>query len=123
MSHREVTIAQLKNIGPTISRRLTEIGIHTKADLEAIGSVAAYRRICEKHPGTTIPVCYYLYSLEGALRGVHWDAIGATVKRSLWSQVSPTPSLGQRNEEPADGDQKTRMASPEAKEIGHAVAA
>ncbi|MCI0537047.1 MAG: TfoX/Sxy family protein [Verrucomicrobiales bacterium] len=86
MKHREVTIAELKNIGPTIARRLREIGIHTKADLEAIGPVAAYRRICEKRPGKTIPACYYLYSLEGALRGVHWDAISATVKQSLRNQ-------------------------------------
>jgi len=88
MKHREVTIAQLKNIGPTIARRLTETGIHTKADLNAIGPVAAYRRICQKHPEKTIPICYYLYSLEGALRGLHWDAISATVKQSLRSQVA-----------------------------------
>ena len=93
MSHRPIAIAQLKNIGPTIARRLAEIGIHTKADLEAIGPVAAYRRMCVKHPGTTIPVCYYLYSLEGALRDVHWDDIGETVKHSLRIQLSPNNRL------------------------------
>lgn len=41
MQHREATIAELKNIGPTIARRPTKIGIHTKADLEATGPAAA----------------------------------------------------------------------------------
>jgi DNA transformation protein len=63
-----LTIEQLWNIGPTVARRLKEIGIHTEADLRAVGSVAAYQRICAKHPEKTVPVCYYLYSLEGALR-------------------------------------------------------
>jgi len=89
MKRQQEPIEQLKNIGPTIARRLKEIGVHTRADLEAIGSVAAYRRICEWHQGKTIPVCYYLYSLEGALRGLHWDAIGPGVKQSLLSQASP----------------------------------
>lgn len=83
MKRHPEPIEWLKNVGPTIASRLKEIGIHTRADLEAVGPVAAYRRICAKHPEKTIRVCYYLYSLEGALRGQHWDAIGATVKQSL----------------------------------------
>jgi DNA transformation protein and related proteins len=43
----------------------------TVGDLRSVGAVTAYERICGKHPGETIPVCYYLYSLEGALRGQH----------------------------------------------------
>ena len=76
-------VEQLHNIGPTIARRLKEIGIHTEADLRAVGSIAAYRRICAKYRKKTIPVCYYLYSLEGALRNQHWDDIGAMVKQNL----------------------------------------
>jgi hypothetical protein len=34
MQHREATIAELKNIGPTIARRPTKIGIHTTVDLK-----------------------------------------------------------------------------------------
>jgi DNA transformation protein len=83
-----LTIEQLWNIGPTVARRLKEIGIHTEADLRAVGSVAAYQRICAKHPGKTVPVCYYLYSLEGALRNQHWDTLGSTIKQNLLRQVS-----------------------------------
>lgn len=79
----------LQNIGPTVAQRLLEIGVRTRADLETMGSAEAYRRICAKHPGKTMPVCYYLYSLEGALRGCHWDALGGSVKASLSKQVRP----------------------------------
>ena len=86
-AERRVPVEGQTNIGPTIAGRLHEVGIHTMEDLERIGPAMAYLRICEKHPGETVPVCYYLYSLEGALRGKHWDAIGSKVKRSLLRQV------------------------------------
>ena len=93
MNSRSLPIEQLQNIGPTIARRLKEIGIRTRADLRSVGSVTAYRRICAKYRGKTIPVCYYLYSLEGALRDQHWDAIGPNVKQSLLNQVSSNKRL------------------------------
>jgi DNA transformation protein and related proteins len=89
MTDEPVPVEQLRNIGPTIARRLREIGIRTRDDLQAVGSAAAYRRICAAYPGTTIPVCYYLYSLEGALRDQHWDALGSQLKQELLRQVSP----------------------------------
>lgn len=85
--NRSVSIEGQANIGRAIARRLREVGVHTVADLERIGPAAAYLRIGETHPGKTIPVCYYLYSLEGALRGKRWDAIGTRAKRSLLRQV------------------------------------
>jgi len=39
--------------------------IHTVA-LAAVGAAEAYRRLCNAE-GPGLPVCYYLYSLEGAL--------------------------------------------------------
>jgi len=77
----------LKNLGPTIIRRLNEIGVHSKGDLKRIGAVAGHRRIRERYPEKTIPVCYYLYSLEGAIRGVHWNDLPRSVKEDLLSQV------------------------------------
>lgn len=35
-----------------------------------------------------LPVCYHLYSLEGALRDRHWAALGSRVKKQLLDQVS-----------------------------------
>lgn len=67
-------LAELRNIGPTIKNRLNEIGVHTPADLKKVGAVSAYLRICASYPQRAIPVCYYLYSLQGALM----DCIGTT---------------------------------------------
>lgn len=80
-------VAQLRNIGPTIARRLCEIGVHTRADLERVGPVTAYKRIRENYPNQTIPVCYYLYSLEGALMDVHWDELPEAIKDELYAEA------------------------------------
>ena len=68
-------------------RRLNEIGVRMRADLARVGPVAAYRQICANYPDRTIPVCYYLYSLEGALTDTHWDALPSAVKGALYSQA------------------------------------
>ncbi len=73
--NRELTA--LKNIGKKISGRLNEVGICSEDELRAIGAVDAHKRIKEKHPHETLPVCYYLYSFEGALCDKHWDDISA----------------------------------------------
>jgi len=80
-------VGQLKNIGPTVARRLLEIGVKTRKDLEAVGPVAAYQHISANYPGKHLPVCYYLYSLEGALRDQHWNDIPERVKTTLQRQV------------------------------------
>jgi len=61
-------LSSLKNIGPTIQKRLHEIRINSKSELKKVGPVLAYQKIQSKNPGKTIPVCYYLYSLRGHLR-------------------------------------------------------
>jgi DNA transformation protein len=79
----ESRLSELTNIGSVVEQRLNEIGVFTRDDLERIGPSAAYRRIKDNYPDKTLPRCYYLYSLEGALRGVHWDALSNAVKRKL----------------------------------------
>jgi DNA transformation protein len=81
-------VEELRNVGPTIARRLKEVGIHTAGDLRCVGAVAAYQRICSQSPGETIPVCYYLYSLEGALRNRHWDDLDSKLKLRLLSKAN-----------------------------------
>ena len=74
---------ELKNIGMKIASRLNEAGIHTEEALRAAGPVEAHKKIKENHPDETLPLCYYLYSFEGALCDTHWDAIGEERKREL----------------------------------------
>ena len=74
-------VSALKNIGPATSRWLAEIGITTERELRALGAVGAYQRVrhLTSHPVTLTG----LYALEGALRGVHWNALDEAVKREL----------------------------------------
>lgn len=80
-------LSQLANIGPTIEKRLNEIGVRSRADLEALGPAEAYKRIASANAGRTVSVCYYLYSLQGALDGVHWDALPKDVKDRLLREI------------------------------------
>jgi len=81
-------VGDLKNIGRKISGRLNEIGIYSEDDLRKVGPVEAHNRLKAKYPAKTLPVCYYLYSFDGALSGKHWDAIGEKRKRELKKKVS-----------------------------------
>lgn len=81
------SLKSAKDIGPTILKRLNEIGLYSLADLAEITSVKAYMKICEENPGKTFPVCYYLYSLEGALLDLHWDDLPKDLKKDLRKQV------------------------------------
>ena len=84
---RSQPVGTLQNVGPTIAERLAAVGITTRADLERVGPADAFQRISKRYPNETISVCYYLYSLEGALRGLHRDPIGEARKGRLREQA------------------------------------
>jgi DNA transformation protein and related proteins len=77
----------LINIGPTIAARLEAVGIRTVGDLRRVGPAGVYNLVKANNPGKTIPVCYYLYSLQGALDDVHWDAVAEKTKQKLLRQI------------------------------------
>ena len=72
-----------RNMGLTIEKYLHEIGVFSLADLAEMTSVRAFMKIRWNHPEKTIPVCYYLYSLEGALLDLHWNNLPAELKAEL----------------------------------------
>lgn len=88
---RNNNLTDLKNIGGKIAARLNEAGIFSEADLRLAGAVGAYRRIKEIHPNETLPICYYLYSFEGALTGKHWNEIDDQRKQQLKVQIDQFP--------------------------------
>jgi len=88
---RNRPLTDLKNIGQKIAGRLQEVDIFTETDLRAVGAVEAHKRIKEKYPNETLPVCYYLYSFEGALCDKHWNDIHATKKQELREEISRIP--------------------------------
>jgi len=80
---RNRSLVELKNIGRKIASRLNEAGIYSEENLRSVGPAEAHKMIRENHPDETLPLCYYLYSFEGALCDQHWDAIGEERKREL----------------------------------------
>ena len=80
-------LRQAKNIGAAIIKCLNEIGVFTLADLEKMTSVEAFKKICGNYPDKTVPVCYYLYSLEGALLNLHWNDTPSELKEELKAKI------------------------------------
>lgn len=76
-----------KNIGATIEKRLNEIGVFSLADLAQMTPEKAYQNICRQNPGQRFPVCYYLYSLQGALIDLQWDDLPSELKTELQKQA------------------------------------
>lgn len=76
-----------KNIGATIEQHLNEIGVFSLADLAQLTPAVAYKTMCARHPNKSFPVCYYLYSLQGALLDLHWDELPQKLKNDLKKAV------------------------------------
>jgi DNA transformation protein len=65
-------LRQLPNIGPTLVRKLQDIGIESYDDLADVGSIEAVLRIKEADRSA----CYnMLYAIEGAIQGQRWHKI------------------------------------------------
>lgn len=75
----------IQTIGPVSMGWLREIGIHSRADLETIGSVEAYRRAKVLHPDRVS--LNSLYGLEAALRNIHWRALPPPLKEELRAEA------------------------------------
>lgn len=74
------------NIGATLEGRLHEVGVRSLKDLKKLGVVKAYKKLCQK-AGKRLPVCYYLYSLEGALTSRDWRKLSQKEKNRLLDLV------------------------------------
>lgn len=74
------TIHKLLNLGPKSSEWLRECGIHTKADLEKVGPVQAYKMCKERSYNVSLNL---LWALAGALLDIPWK------KDRLREEVNP----------------------------------
>ena len=87
-------VENLKNIGPKTAAWLHDTGIHTRADLEAMGAVMAYKIL--KHQKPKQVTILLLYALDGALSGKHWNVLGperkAALKREADTRLHVAPS-------------------------------
>jgi DNA transformation protein and related proteins len=80
-------LSELKNIGKTVEKKLNSVGIFTESDLQKLGSVKVYKLLKANEPGKTLPACYYLYSIEGAITDTHWNNLPEEVKSELKNAV------------------------------------
>ena len=83
-------LTNLQNIGKTLAQKLNDIGIRSESDLKRIGSVKAYKWLQNKEPTKKLALCYYLYSLEGAILDKDWRELTEGEKEKLRIQSGLT---------------------------------
>jgi len=73
-------ISSMMNLGAEMTRKLSSVGIHSAEELMAVGSKEAYARLKKLYP----KVCLvHLYTLEGAIEHVEYNALSAEKKAEL----------------------------------------
>ncbi|MDF2447194.1 MAG: regulator of competence-specific s [Moraxellaceae bacterium] len=73
-------IADLKSLGPKSADMLARAGITTVAQLQQLGTVAAYARTRAASPGVSLNL---LWALESALTGLPWQEVARRHRTSL----------------------------------------
>ena len=84
MPEPDTPLADLRNLGPASADRLAAIGIATRADLEHVGPVLAYRAVKDRWPDASLNL---LYALHGALSDERWDALSPSVRARLRAEA------------------------------------
>ena len=73
-------LTSMANIGTEMARKLRAVGISTAEELTAAGSRQAFFQLKSLYP----QVCLvHLYALEGAVRGVEFNALSPEDKADL----------------------------------------
>ena len=72
--------ATLLNLGPKSRAMLANAGIESLADLQRLGSVAAYVKVKRTGANASLNL---LWALEGALSGMHWKEVAKEHRASL----------------------------------------
>ncbi len=75
---------RMRNLGPVSMEWLKTIGIETREELETLGAVEAYLRICDVG---FKPSLNLLWALQGAVLDVHWAQLPPEMKAALKSDL------------------------------------
>lgn len=75
-----MSAVKLRNIGPKSAAWLRQVGLRTREDLAAVGSLEAFMRV--KRAGFK-PSLNLLYALEGALMDCHWQEVPEARRNEL----------------------------------------
>ena len=77
-------IEDLPNLGPASVAWLRGVGVHSRADLQRLGPVLAYRLVKQRHPRCSLSL---LWAMQGALTGQDWRELTEATRRRLRSEV------------------------------------
>jgi DNA transformation protein len=77
----------LVNIGPKSAAWLAAAGIDSIERLREVGSIGACRKLLEDGRPVSVLMAY---AIEGALQGIHWNALDAEIRRSLVAEFART---------------------------------
>jgi DNA transformation protein len=83
--HPSSELSHLKNIGPATEAWLNALGVYSRADLEALGAVMAYKILRHRQPGVSLNL---LYALQGALMDCPADTLPPALKARLREEAS-----------------------------------
>ena len=78
-------LGALLNLGPKSSAWLVAAGLHTRADLERVGTIEACRRMRQRGFPVSLLAAY---AIEGALMGCHWNALPLEFKQHLRAEFA-----------------------------------
>jgi len=79
---RAMTLERQTNLGSTIVRKLSEVGVEDHSTLKRLGPPEVYRRLAGAS-NHRLPLCHYLCSLAGALRDGDWRSLDDDEKARL----------------------------------------
>lgn len=88
-----VRLRDLKGLGPESERQLGKIGIHTRADLDALGPAWAFLKLGKER--NRPPSLNFLYAMVGALEDRHWLDIAQSEKGRLLMELDGYRELEQ----------------------------
>ena len=76
----DTPVENLRNLGPASAGWLHEINVHTLADLQRLGPVAAYRRVRQQRIDVSLNL---LWALAAALKDQDWRELSPEEKQRL----------------------------------------
>jgi len=83
----DTAISKLANLGPRSAAWLAKVGVHTRGDLERLGSARTFALV---RAAGLRPSMNLLWSLEAALLGIPWTRLPEEAKRALRSRLDAT---------------------------------
>ncbi len=86
---KDLPLSRLRGLGSKSTRQLQEIGLIARADLQAVGAIAAFIELKERAQKRQrpLPSLNFLYAMAGALDDKDWRDIASNGKGRLLTEL------------------------------------